>query len=110
MRGIGGSGARAVNDLGQVVGWSGNRCADDPVRAFLWENGVYKDLGDLGGGEAGAHGINNGGVAVGFSSSMDDPYSTQHAVIPAHDTMTNLADCRLGHGASDINAGGQGAG
>ncbi len=110
MTGIGGSGARAINDRSQIVGWSGNRCADDPVRAFLWENGVYKDLGDLGGGEADAHGINNGGEAVGFSSSMDDPYSTQYVFIWAGDTMTSLADCCLDSGASDINDGGQVAG
>src|SRR5205823_1012113 len=43
--------ARAVNELGQIVGESTNDDFRNP-RATLWENGTMTDLGNLGGGEA----------------------------------------------------------
>src|SRR5438876_9299428 len=42
------SGASAVNEAGQVVGWS-QGSYPDPIHAFLWENGTMTDLGTRGG-------------------------------------------------------------
>ena len=59
------SGAYAVNNDGQVVGWSDN---DDQLsHAFLWENGVMVDLG-----QGGANDINNSGQIVGGSFLWED--------------------------------------
>jgi len=67
------SAAFALNDSGQVVGYSGAATGD---RAFLWQptlpnaaTGTLIDLGDLpgGGNESYATGINNSGQVVGAS-------------------------------------------
>jgi probable HAF family extracellular repeat protein len=55
----------AINNRGVVVGESDN----NRPRAFRWEDGVLSDLGDLGGGSAVAHGINNSEQVVGASSN-----------------------------------------
>jgi probable HAF family extracellular repeat protein len=58
--------ATAINDAGQVVGWSGNH-------AFLWQDGVMIDLGTLpNAGEFSftiARSINNAGQIVGTSGA-----------------------------------------
>jgi probable HAF family extracellular repeat protein len=57
--------AEGMNDHDQVVGWSSSK-------AFLWTNGVMRDLGFLSGdgtGGAGAYGINDKGHVVGVSST-----------------------------------------
>jgi probable HAF family extracellular repeat protein len=70
------SSATAINDRGQVVGISGD-CADavggfTARHAVLWQDGVPRDIGDLG-GEAWntPMAINNDGVVVGFANSPD---------------------------------------
>lgn len=63
-----GSEARGINDLGQIVGYAGR--PDGVTHAFLRENGVMQDLGDLSVAEevtSWARGINADGVVVGFS-------------------------------------------
>src|SRR5437763_2701890 len=58
--------ARAVNELGQIVGESTNDDFRNP-RATLWENGTMTDLGSLGGGTAFANDVNEAGQIVGAS-------------------------------------------
>ena len=72
--------ARAINDKGQVVGWS--LTAANEVHAFVWtsKNGI-KDLGTLPGAvvqESVANNINYRGQVVGYSIAED---GTRHAVI-----------------------------
>jgi probable HAF family extracellular repeat protein len=69
--------ATAVNDLGQVVGISG-QCdvaigAYSAIHALLWENGKPIDLGNLGGHGWNTPGaINNHGVITGFANGPND--------------------------------------
>jgi probable HAF family extracellular repeat protein len=54
--------AQAINDRGEVVGWSEAR--DGRLHAFRWRNGVMKDLGRSGVGSL-AYDINNAGQIAG---------------------------------------------
>ena len=69
--------ATAVNDLGQVVGISG-QCdvaigAYSAIHALLWENGKPINLGNLGGHGWNTPGaINNRGVIIGFANGPND--------------------------------------
>jgi probable HAF family extracellular repeat protein len=71
--------ANAINDLGQVVGWS--YTAEGKVHAVVWtsKNGIH-DLGTLltDDVESVAYGINNLGQVVGYSQSAN---RYPHAVI-----------------------------
>src|SRR5437667_8167708 len=80
------SGASAVNEAGQVVGWS-QGSYPDPIHAFLWENGTMTDLGTLGGSTARAYDINDKGQVVGVSSTSSGLY---HACLWEDGTMTDL--------------------
>jgi probable HAF family extracellular repeat protein len=70
------AGATAINDKGQVVGFASFPPPPDPgesVRnhAFLWENGVKKDLGTLPDDtHSEAFAINENGQVVGVSSTV----------------------------------------
>ncbi len=65
---IGDSGVTAVNNLGQVVGWS-----QVSNHAILWKNGAVIDLGSFGGWSI-AMDINEAGQVVGWSETMDGNY------------------------------------
>ena len=49
------SGATALNDIGQVVGWSDT--VMEVLHAFLWQDGTIIDLGTLGGEQSHASGV-----------------------------------------------------
>ncbi|MCW7541178.1 hypothetical protein OOT46_25535 [Aquabacterium sp. A7-Y] len=56
----------ALNDLGQVTGGASTpRGGSQEPRAFLWENGVMRDLGRPG-RNSGGFDINNRGQITGF--------------------------------------------
>jgi probable HAF family extracellular repeat protein len=62
------TGARDINEHGQVVG-SSTINASGQTHTFLWDNGAMQDLGTLGGlfNESGAVAINNRGQVLGVS-------------------------------------------
>ena len=61
------SGARAINDRGQVVGWSDT--ADGAMHAVLWEGGTLTELGTLVGDTILAYAVNARRQAVGVSET-----------------------------------------
>jgi probable HAF family extracellular repeat protein len=77
--------ATAVNERGQVVGYSQN--ADGENRAFLWQNGRLTDLGTLGGPRSHAVAINARGHVVGTSDTAD---GEEHGFIWRNGRMTDL--------------------
>jgi probable HAF family extracellular repeat protein len=85
------SAATAINNAGEVVGWS-ERSTDDATRhPFLFVHGNMIDLGALFGpsGEGHAYGINNSGTVVGDSQLALDSFAT-HAFIYERNRMTDL--------------------
>src|SRR4051812_17125988 len=66
-----------INDNGLAVGW-GYTPDGQNERAISWANGVFTDLGTLGGDFSRAHQSNNAGTIVGESQDADGRY---HAVV-----------------------------
>jgi probable HAF family extracellular repeat protein len=101
-----------VNNKGQVVGIY---TTSTQSRAFLWEKGVRKDLGSLGGNYAVAYAINDAGQIVGESSLPNEVEI--HAVLWQNGVIKDLGTLGwtggLGAPASEavgINARGQAVG
>lgn len=67
----------SINDNDQVVGWSSTD-NNQTMRATLWDNGISKDLGTLGGSSSYAQSINNSGQVVGYSYTSN---FLEHAVL-----------------------------
>jgi probable HAF family extracellular repeat protein len=80
--------ATGVNRSDQVVGqFNGGSRRQAFSRAFLWQNGVFTDLGTLGGRSASATGINNSGQIVGSSLNAS---GQNHAFVWQNGTMRDL--------------------
>jgi len=88
LPGAANSWAYGVNNLGQVVGFSGNNLND--YHAFLWDrvNGM-QDLGTLGGVRSYANAINDAGQVVGYSAL---PNGIQDAFLEDGGVLTDLND------------------
>lgn len=79
------SSAVAINDLGQVTGWSYTGSGE--THAFVWQDGVMTDLGTLGGSYRQAVAINELGQVVGRSSTVA---GETHAFVWQDGVMTDL--------------------
>ncbi len=77
--------ATALNDDGQIVGYS--RVAGDLNHAFLYTGSTMTDLGTLGGSESIAFAINCDGQVVGRSNTTSGPC---HAFLYSQGTMIDI--------------------
>ena len=107
------SAAVALNERGQVAGWSSLRRERSPRHAFLWQSGRMRDLGTLGrdlGGDlpnvSEAIAVNDRGQVVGNSSvDQNDPVS--YAFVWQGGRLTALAPGGGDSWAAAINERGQ---
>jgi probable HAF family extracellular repeat protein len=100
-----------LSNKGQVVG-SADLPGDiaEQEHPFLWENGVFTDLGTFGGTRGHAVKINDAGQIVGDANFVGD--STWHASVWQHGVMSDLGTvggdgCSVGY---DINSRGEAVG
>lgn len=106
LNGVGMSEAKAINNTGQVAGWSdilqsGSTWKTDGTHATVWNGGVATDLGTLGGRDSRALAINDAGKVAGWSYTTGA--WTQHATVWENGTITDLG---IGE-AHGINSAGQ---
>jgi len=95
-----------INAAGQVTGFSYLGTDYSTYRAFLYSDGIMKDIGTLGGTSSAGTGINASGQIVGHSWLAGD--STYHAFLYSSGTMTDLGTFGgLTSRANAINDAGQ---
>ena len=79
--------AYAINNSGQVAGWS-NSTGNTAYHATLWNGTTATDLGTLGGTSSGAYAINNSGQVAGWSNITGN--TAYHATLWNGTTATDL--------------------
>jgi probable HAF family extracellular repeat protein len=80
--------ANAINGAGQIVGLA-TVTPKGPVRAFLYQDGAFRNLGTLGGDNAAANAINERGHVVGYSGIATDP-DQSHAFLWSGGVMRDI--------------------
>jgi probable HAF family extracellular repeat protein len=123
-----GSGGGAINNRGQIIGTS-NLAGDLTHHPFLWERGMLKDLGTLGGNNGEAYWINDSGDVVGTADlsgsrshhaflwkneKMKDlgaavgwPCSTARSINSAGEIIVDTGICGVGGGPGSISENGE---
>jgi probable HAF family extracellular repeat protein len=106
LKGDKNSDATAINDTGQVVGYSFSSGKKNvTTHAFLWSNGSMTDLGTLGGSDSYAFGINATGQVVGYSATGSGMLD---AFLWSNGSMTDLGTLGGTNSVAEgINAAGQ---
>jgi len=98
------SSGEAINNSGQVTGWS--YPSSGPQHAFLYSNGHMTDLGTLGGSYTVGYGINGRGQVTGASYTPDG----YDAFLYSNGQMIDLGILPAGGGMARLSVESSGSG
>ena len=108
LGGRGNSSAKDVNEVGQVVGYTGGRF---DTHAAVWSGGLMTDLGTLGGAYSMAVDINEGGQIAGYAYTTPGDNYSHRPTTWTNGVLTDLGTLGGPEGeANAINDAGQIAG